>query len=230
MAARLQDLGIHTGLDLAKADPKYVRRHTNVMMEKMIRELNGEACLALEDIPSPKKQIFCTRSFGHKATELQPIQEAITLYATRAAEKLRQQQHWVKTIYVFMHTSPHQPHYFTTHTTVQLPYPTDDTRLIARAAREAIQRLYKPGHAFLKAGVGLIELIDKQHHQFDLLTAGQHPSTDNLMTTLDRINRRYGKNTAFLGAQGIHKPWYMRQQFASPAYTTRWMDLPKIVY
>jgi DNA polymerase V len=228
MAARLNALGIYNGLDLANADPKYVRRHTNVMMEKMIRELNGEACLALEEIPSPKKQIFCTRSFGKKATDLAPIQAAITLYATRAAEKLRKQNHWVKTIYVFMHTSPFEPDYFSAHTTVQLPYPTDDTRVIAQAARQAIQQLYKPDQAFLKAGVGLIELLDKRHHQLDLLTPGQPQRADTLMQTLDRINHRYGNNTAFLGAQGIHAPWHMRQQFASPAYTTRWRDLPTI--
>jgi len=89
MARRLEDLNIRSGWDLATSNPKMVRRRSNVCVERTIEELNGHACLALEELPPAKKQIYCTRSFGNKATTLQPVLEAVTLYATRAAEKLR---------------------------------------------------------------------------------------------------------------------------------------------
>lgn len=228
LARRLEDMNIRSALDLARANPKIVRRASSVNLERTIEELNGRACLALEDLPPAKKQIYCTRSFGNKATTLQPVLEAITLYATRAAEKLRAQHHLAMTIHVFIHTSPFEPNFHAVSDMAQLPYPTDDTREIAALTRRIATGLYSPGHAFLKAGVGLVEITDRKHHQFDLLHAGQSGKADRLMAVMDRINRHHGKGSLFLGAQGISKPWYMRQQFTSPEYTTRWRDLPVV--
>jgi DNA polymerase V len=226
LAKRLEPLNIKTAWDLASANPKAVRRLTSVNLERTIAELNGEPCLALEELPPAKKQIYCTRSFGKKATELQPVLEGISLYAARATEKLRKQKHLAITMHVFMHTSPFQPNYHSVSDIVKLPYPTDDTRLITAAARQTISRLYSPGHAFLKAGVGLIEIVDRQHHQYDLLHAGQPASSDKLMQVMDQVNKTEGKGAVFLAAQGINKPWYMRQQYTSPQYTTKWRDIP----
>jgi DNA polymerase V len=229
LAKRLEPLHIHTAWDLASASPKAVRRISSVNMERTIAELNGTPCLTLDELPAAKKQIYCTRSFGKKAKELQPALEGISLYAARAAEKLRAQRHLVSTMHVFMHTSPFQPNYHSVSDVIKLPYPTDDTRLITAAARQVIRRLYSPGHAFLKAGVGLIEIVDRQHHQFDLLHSGQPAKADQLMQVMDSVNSREGKGAVFLAAQGINKPWHMRQQYTSPQYTTRWQDIPVAV-
>jgi len=129
-------------------------------------------------------------------------------------------------MHVFMHTSPFEAGFHSVSDVVQLPYPTDDTRLITALARDTAARLYSPGHRFLKAGVGLIEITDKQHHQFDLLHPGQPAMADKLMRVIDKVNQREGKGAVFLAAQGISKPWYMRQQYASPQYTTKWRDIP----
>lgn len=229
LAKRLEYLNIYSGWELATANPKIVRRRCSVNLERTIEELNGFPCFELEELPPAKKQIYCTRSFGKKATELQPIQEAITLYASRAAEKLRWQNHLVKTIHVFAHTSPFEANFHSVSSVGQLPYPTDDTRLIAALARQLVKQLYTPGHAFLKAGIGLIDIVDRQYHQFDLLHAGQPERADRLMAVIDRINREQGKGTVFLAAQGISKPWYMRQQYTSPQYTTRWTEIPRAI-
>jgi len=226
-ARRLSCLNIHSAWDLASANPKIVRRHTSICLERTMEELNGRPCMALEELPPAKKQIYCTRSFGNKATEVDPVLEAISLYAARAAEKLRQQQHLALTLHVFIHTSPFEPDFHSVSAVAKLPFPTDDSRIIAGTARETARRLYSSGHAFLKAGVGLIEIIDRKYHQFDLLSAGQSRQSDRLMAVLDRINHHYGRNAVFLAAQGVSKPWYMRQQYTSPEYTTRWRDLPK---
>lgn len=228
IAHRLEDLKIHTAWDLATAHPKTVRRMTNINIERTIEELNGRACFDLEELPPAKKQIYCTRSFGNKATTLQPVLEAISLYATRAAQKLRSQRHMAVTMHVFIHTSPFKPDFHTVSRVAQLPYPTDDTREIVALARKVAMELYTPGHAFLKAGVGLIDLREKRHMQFDLLHPGQSQHADKLMSVMDGINRRQGKGAVFLASQGVSKPWYMRQQFTSPEYTTRWNDLPVV--
>lgn len=221
MAKRLNALGINTAWDLAKASPKQVRNFSNVCLERTIEELNGHPCLEIEEAPPAKKQIYCTRSFGKKATTQQPIEESISLYATRAAEKLRAQNFLVKTLHVFMHTSPFKTDFHSVSKVVQLLYPTNDTRLIVQVARQTAIELYSEGHAFLKAGVGLIDLIDRNFYQGDLWQPEQSEKTDKLMAVIDCINRREGRGTVFLASQGVSKPWYMRQNHTSPQYTTK---------
>lgn len=226
LAARLAGLGISSAWDLARADAKTVRRRTSVCVERTIEELNGRPCMALEEAPPAKQQIYCSRSFGQRATTLEPILEAIGLYSARAAEKLRLQRHHVTTLHVFLHTSPFAPGYVSASTAVQLPYPTDDTRLISHHARAAVTSLYRPGHEYIKAGVGLVELVDTVHQQLDLWEPGQPARASMLMGLLDQINQRHGKHSVFFASQGVQQPWYMRQQYRSPEYTTRWSDLP----
>ncbi|NJN45204.1 MAG: Y-family DNA polymerase [Candidatus Competibacteraceae bacterium] len=228
IAARLDDLNILTAWDLATANPKIVRSKTNVCVERTIAELNGVPCIALDEVPPAKQQIYCTRSFGNKATSLQPVLEGLSLYAARATEKLRAQKHLALAIHVFIHTSPFRPNFHSAGDVARLPYPTDDTRVITSLVRRVAARLYKEGHDYLKAGVGLIEIIDKTHYQSDLFHAGQSVQADRLMEVMDRINRQQGQNTVFLAAQGVRKPWYMRQQFTSPQYTTKWSDIPVV--
>ncbi|BBM04098.1 Y-family DNA polymerase [Microbulbifer sp. GL-2] len=228
LAKRLQEFGIETAYDLAQANPKVLRKRTNINIERTIEELNGTPCFSLEEQPPAKKQIYCTRSFGEKLTELQPLLQATTLYASRAAEKLRAQESLVTAIHIFLHTSPHEPNYYSRSTVVRCPYPTDDTRLIATLAKRAIQELYHPGHRFMKAGVGLVEMVPRALGQGDLFTAGQPSRAGVMMQVLDRANQRFGRGTLFLGAEGVHKQWKMRQAYRSPAYTTQWQALPLV--
>jgi DNA polymerase V len=225
-SARLNDIGILTGWDLANANPKHVRKHFNINMERTINELNGISCIALDEVPPAKKQIYCTRSFGEKALSIDPILQATSLYASRAAEKLRKQNHFVKTIHVFLQTSPFDKKSYSKSGTVQLPYPTDDTRVIVRYARYAIEKLYTPGYAYLKSGVGLIDIIDKDFYQGDIFCPGQSVKADKLMSILDQVNKKYGKGTIHTAAEGLQKKWAMQQNFRSQSYTTSWQDLP----
>ncbi|HEY6131386.1 MAG TPA: Y-family DNA polymerase, partial [Halioglobus sp.] len=226
IGARLHDCGIFTGWELANANTKHLRRHFSVNVERTVEELNGVSCIALDEMPPAKKQIYCTRSFGAKATELAPILEATSLYASRAAEKLRQQQHVVNTLLVFLQTSPFDKKPYARSATIQLPYPTDDTRVIVRCARFAVEKIYCKGYAFLKSGVGLIDIADKRFFQADLFTNRQCPKTESLMRTLDKVNRRFGRGTLYTAAEGIQKKWAMQQDFRSRSYTSSWNDLP----
>lgn len=228
LARRLAEFNITTAYDLATADPKVLRRKLSVNIERTIEELNGVPCIPFEELPPAKQQIYCTRSFGEKLTELEPIQQATTLYASRAAEKLRQQQSLASSMHVFLHTSPFEEGYYSNSTTVQLPYPTDDSRVITTLAKDTIGQLFRPHYRFLKAGVGLLGLSDKEHQQYDLFHPGQAPKSDRLMQVVDQANATFGRGSLFLGAEGIQKKWKMRQSYTSPAYTTRWSDLPVV--
>ena len=227
-SARLADLNIYTALELANSDPKMIRRYFNVCVERIIEELNGHACLSLEEIPAIKKQIYCSRSFANKTRQLQPILDAISLYAARACEKLRAQQSLSASLQVLLYTASYESNYYNRHQVIQLPYPSDDTRMISAIARTAIQHLFKPGIAYIKAGVGLLELSAKKHQQLDMFHAGQSAKTDQLMMVMDKINTHYGRNSIYVAAEGVHKKWAMRQAYRSPSYTSQWDELPEI--
>lgn len=225
-AKRLAALGIHSGWELACADPKRIRRHFGVTLERTLMELRGVSCLELEEIPSPKKEIYCTRSFGEKAHTLEPILEATALYASRAGEKLRAQQQLATSMYVFLQTSPFDNNPHSNAATIQLPYPTDDSRILVKYAQYAVAKLFKEGFAFLKSGVGLLDLISKEHLQHDLFSNGQPIRSTKLMAVMDKINQEFGRGTVCVAAEGTRKKWRMRQSHKSGRATTAWDELP----
>ena len=104
---------------------------------------------------------------------------------------------------------------------------TSDTVRLTRAALWGLKRLFKPGFAYQKAGVMLMDLGPAEHTQGVLFRTAspEHPA---LMQVMDRANAKWGRGTLRLAAEGMAKPWQMKRDRVSPAYTTRWEDLPKV--
>jgi DNA polymerase V len=105
-AAKLQALGINNALELSQSDPKRLRQHLGVVMERIVCELQGLSCIPLEEMPLPRKQILTSRSFGEKLTRFEDLRAAVSYFATRSAEKLRRQQLATTVLTVFVATSP----------------------------------------------------------------------------------------------------------------------------
>lgn len=221
-------LAIHTAYDLKYSDAETMRRRFSVVMEKTIRELNGTVCLELEEVRGPQQQILSTRSFGQPVREIEGLAEALTLYTTRAAEKLRKKQLFAGSVYVYIRTSPFREdsRFYSNALTVPLPVATHDTRQLVKAALWALRRIYQPGHDYAKAGVSLGELVPAQAIQQDLFHSGpQADNTARLMQAMDAINRKMGRATLRLASEGRQQPWQMKQMRKSPSYTTNWKDL-----
>ena len=138
ISVRMNQLGITTALQLADSNVSMIRKNFDVIVERTARELNGESCLALEDAPPPKQQIVNSRSFGQRVTELDHMQQAVVLYVTRAAEKLREQNSRCRHVSVSIATGRHghEPQYSNTASRI-CDYPTNDTRDIIAAALSA---------------------------------------------------------------------------------------------
>ena len=228
LSQRLQRLGIYTILDLAQADPRHVASHTSVQVARTLRELNGIVSIELEEQPSPKKEIFVTRTFANKVNSLADLQEHISRYAVAATEKLRQQDGLCGAVHIFAHTSRFHPDYYSNSATLHLPYLCSDSRAIIKAAKEGMRRIFRPGTPFPKCGIGLLDLRRQRPHQYDLFAAGQSLRQEQTMQVLDQINRRYGRDSLVFASEGVEGRWTMRQQRLSPAYTTRWSDLPRV--
>ena len=240
LTKRLNELGIHTALQLADASPKMLRRQFSVVIERTVAELNGESCLALEDVVANKKEIVSSRAFSERITELSHMQQAVSEYVHRASEKLRSQSSKAKQLTVFIRTSPFSNHsqdpFYSNSATGLLISPTDDTRDFLHLAGELLKKIWKDGYRYAKAGVMLADFYDEGIEQLQLFTdtangrvneaAPVYRANPALMTVLDEINHS-GKAKVFFAAKGLQQDWAMKRQLLSPAYTTKWRDIPK---
>ncbi len=230
LSKRLNALGITTALDLANASPRAIRDQFSVVLERTVRELNGESCIELEEIPPTKKQIVCSRSFGAKVTQFELLREAVCEYATRATEKLRKEQQQAKVMTVFIRTSPfkdNEPQYSNS-ASGELLVPSCDTRDFIELANHLLKRIWKDGFRYAKAGVMLSDFYDPGMFQPGLFDdVSTRSNSQQLMSVLDTINQS-GAGKVFFAGQGTKKDWSMKREHLSPAYTTRWDQLPRV--
>ena len=231
LKASLNELSIESVQDLKNADPLMIRKRFSVVLERTVSELNGIPCIALEEATANKQQIMSSRSFGQPVKSLAELAESVTLYVSRAAEKLRHQNSVAGGIQVYIRTNPFKPEdpQHSQGITVPLVEPTDDTMRLTKAALAGLGKIYRRGYAYAKAGIMLVELSNKGQQPVDLFTDQEAVNRrSNLMRTMDRINARYGKNTLGPGISGIaeRRAWSMKRGSKSPAYTTDWDELP----
>ncbi|MFQ3199586.1 MAG: DNA polymerase V [Zhongshania sp.] len=229
LSKRLHDMGIYTALDLADTDLKTLRKQFSVVLERTARELSGESCLELQEVVNTKKQIVCSRSFGARVERVAELREAISTYTVRASEKLRAGNQIARQITVSIRTgyfNPNEPSYSNMASTT-LAVPSSDSSQLCKAANGLLEKLWRPGYRYAKAGVMLADLYDQNVVQEDLFAPQASGTRSKLMSALDGINKsRHGK--VFLGAQGIKRGWGMHRQYLSPSYTTQWLDIPKV--
>lgn len=225
---RLNTYGVTTALQLARMNPVFIRKNFTVVLERTVRELNGEACISLEEAPPSKQQIVCSRSFGERITTYDSLRQAICQYAERAAEKLRGEKQFCRHISVFIKTSPFAVNeaYYGNVASEKLLLPTQDSRDIINAAVKALGRIWLDGRRYAKAGVMLNDFTPSgvsQLNLFDEVQPREH--SDALMKVLDGINHS-GKGKVWFAGRGIAPEWQMKREMLSPAYTTRWNEIP----
>ncbi|MDR3409535.1 MAG: Y-family DNA polymerase [Formivibrio sp.] len=231
LTVRLNEDGIYTVADLLRADPDTIRSRYSVVLQRTVLELRGQPCIELEDTAPDKQQILCSRSFGQPIHSEHVLAEAISTYVARAAEKLRRQKSAAGALAVFIRTSPFRekdPQY-SKHIVVPLSQASDDTLQLTKAALWILKRIYRPGYAYAKAGVMLLDLQPNSGIQGHLFLQGADPlKRASLNDAMDRINRRWGRGTLRLTSAGFNHDWKMRQNRVSPCWTTRWEDMPVV--
>jgi DNA polymerase V len=236
LAPKLIDAGVTTALALARLDPRAARARFSVVMEKLIRELQGVSCLALDDAPAPKQQIMVSRSFGNPVTTGRELAEAVSEYASRAAIKLRAQDCVCAQVHVFLSTSPFRKSdkQYSAGVTLPMVSPTGDTPALIQCAIHGLRSIYRAGFKYAKAGVMLLELTPASVEQGSL-DFGQglrgtelHAPNPALCRALDQINDRYGTKTIGVASAGATRPmrkWEGKQERRTPRYTTRWDEM-----
>lgn len=227
---KLKAENIHTAADLAASDPETMRRRYSVVMERTVLELRGISCFAFDEQPQPKQQVLCSRTFSSRITQLQPLQEAIREYAVRAAEKLRAEKRLARHISIYIRTNPNAAFEvkYSNAISTRLPSPTNDSRIIMKVAVQLLQKIYRDGFRYMKAGVVLNDLQPEDNYQADMFAPDLcSPKALQLMRTLDQINQRFQGSLNFAG-QGMEQNWAMKRQYLSPRYTTDWAELKRV--
>ncbi len=230
LSKRLREIGINNALELSELDPRLAGNNFSVVLEKTIRELRGEPCINLNNINEPKKQIMVSRSFGKGVTSKDVLYEAVSFHANRAAEKLRYEKQKCRLITVFIRSNKFNKRvkqiYVSKH--INLIHPTSDSRIIVKSANQILDRIYRAGYQYSKAGVLLSDFVNNFGYQvsfFDKIA--DTASSERLMETVDQIKLREIAKIGF-GNLGFKNTWKMKRQMKSKRYTTNINEIPLV--
>ena len=231
-AKKLYDMGITNGWELSTMSPAWMQHNMGgVIGVRLLKELNGEKAIGLQEELVEKKMIMSTRMFGEPVSAISDIKEAIATYTSRAAEKLRRQHSAASTISVFIIKKDQEPISFRgssigTHTT--LPVATSCTQELIKPALELIDQIYENGQQYKKAGVLLGGIVADSTLQGNLFTDVIRKDDNRLMEMIDNVNFSQRDDILKFAASGTTRNWKMRQELRSPRYTTRWEELPVV--
>ena len=230
-AAFLRGVGINNALQLRNAPDGLIKKRMGITGLRILQELRGISCYPLEQSPPPKKEITVSRAFKHPLRERADMHEAVAAYTSRGAEKLRAAHLETNILVVFLMTNPYNrdSRYFNMET-VRLPFSTSDTSELIGYAHAALDRIYREGYRYKKAGVVFRDLSSDTHSQGTLFEHRRVGHSREAMRAFDSINKRFGRDAVRYAATGStgNRKWKTVFQRRSPSYTTSWDQLPRV--
>jgi DNA polymerase V len=221
---------VETAWQFTQLNPAWVKKNMSVVGHRIQRELLGYPCIEIEQIPPDKKVIATTRAFGKKLRDKELIREAVSTYAIRCAEKLRKQHSAANLLTVFIHTDPFNPNekmYYKSQTII-LPVASNNNSFLVKAASKALDAIFLNGLLYKKVGVIVEGIVPENQLQGNLFDEEDRLKMNKVSVVTDIINRKYGRDTLKLAAQGSGKEWKLRQEKLSKGYTTNFNDIIEI--
>ena len=234
LTKRLCAHGLGSALDLCERPDPWIRQVLGVVGLRTAWELRGQPSLGLDNQPAAKQSITVSRSFGGAARRVEELQAALSTFMDLAARKLRDDGLVCGHVHMFIQTSPFAPYgeVYSNGTTIATDAPTAHTGALTRVALTGLERVFRPGYAYRKAGVILCDLMARQDARPTLFAACDNAHDERLMAACDGLVRRMGRGAIGFGLAGVkpeaspHQEWRMKQTRRSPAYTTDWKSLP----
>lgn len=223
---RLHTLGIITIWDLATADPAFIRKRFNIVVERTARELAGTPCIGPEEDRTGKKdQLIVSRSFSEKIRTVAGIRQALSIYAQQAATRLVKHGQVARTLQAFAATSYYgtQQHYPAV--TCRLPFPTADPVELTRAAHHLIEHV-SDGARYARAGIILHDLAPAGAITPLEPFRNRHEDA-GISRVIDAVQKKTGKESLGLGWGGFRPgpSWQMRRDMLTKRATTHWDEL-----
>lgn len=240
-AKKLTRRGITTALALRDMDLTWTHKALSIVGARIVLELRGTRCYSLRHTPDElagRKTITCSRSFG-KAVALRPeIRQAISMFVTRAAERMRGLGFAATRLTVSVNTDRFKDteDFYARHAAYTSYSPSDATPELIEWAMKCLDRVYQPGRGYKKAGVTLGDLVPFKKANARLLDEEVCQRTHHLMTIVDKMNRRWGHDTVrYAGMAEKHQAKKSEPMYSdipnpnrSESYTTRLEEVLKI--
>lgn len=229
-AQKLNAHHVHTVSDLVACDPARIEQLFGVAGTRMVAELNEQVAFVVCNDRPLRQGIMSTRSFRSATTELSVLEDAVAHHVSHAAEELREAGGVARGLRVLIQPSRHGDWAFRggSKETV-LVTPTDDTRALLREAFVLVQSLYEAEVPYKKAGVILFSISPNEGQQgsfFEDEDTLQH--SREVLDIVDGLNNKFGTETITMGRYFQTKEWQTSREKLSPAYTTKWKEIPKI--
>lgn len=227
-ANRLKALKVTNAYQFTLLSDDWVRKNMSVVGLRLKQDLEGKPTLDLEDVPT-KKMIATTRSFEGMLTEHKQIEERVSTFAIKCAEKLRRQKSHCNLITVFVVTNRFRadlPQYSRS-IVIKTEYPTNSSIDIIKYTQTGLKQLFREGYHYKKAGVIVTGLTPENQKQMTLFTT-ENPKHSPIMSIVDRLNRAYGNNKIKFGSQSLGRQWKMKQERLSPRYSTNIKEIIQV--
>ena len=229
--SKLRMIGIGNALQLRDSSPRRIRQYLGVVVERIVYELQGVACLDINEI-LPKKNIMCSRSFGNVISEKTILKQFIVEHTIRACEKMRNQNTRAQSVYIFLKTNKfNKEKQYNGGIVLGLNTPCSDTAQIIKLTSSAVDMIYRPGYLYQKAGIMLLDLIPEGINQYDFFENTNYSLSDKRMKVVDLLNKKFGAGTIANGGLRLKnkEKWDSKKYYLSPRYTTQWDELPHVI-
>lgn len=227
---KFEELKIETVGQLRELPEMWFKQHMTIMGQRMWNELWGRSAIPIDAVRESTKGVTVSRSFRNYIEQPDILAEAVTLYASRLAEKLRTQGLRCLYLQVFLYTNQNRedhPQHFPSHTH-KLLIASNNTSDLVKIAVMVSARLFKYGMKYRKAGVIATGLVPESELQLNIFSTHDGGKKDRVSEVLDKLNLAYGRGTLRMATEGYEKKWRLKHEFLSKGYTTRWTDIIKV--
>jgi DNA polymerase V len=231
---RLNQQNIQTVQQLSSIPEQWMKKEFGIVGLRLLKEIQGFPCYQLEDEITQRKNTMVSRSFKSDIYALDQLKEKVATYATRLGEKLRQYEQVTATLTLYLWVNRYKNKRtdgrscFTR--TLELPLATSNTNELITYAHILTELLYQKKTNYKKAGILASTLRPQQMLQTNLFHSKEYTlRSQKLMTAMDGINKKLGRNTVHFAALGTGQQ-HLRPtaNFKSPCYTTNWAELLKV--
>jgi len=228
-SARLVGIGVTTAGQFMRLSETWVKSHMGISGRRTQEELRGIACfVGDEGVPTTRKAIMSSRSFGTATQSLTDVREALAHHILLASEKLRKQGSCAHYVRFYAYTKKRGADYKeSVGNGHEFEYPIDDPMVLIQRAHASAKLWHRPGMRYVKTGVLLTGLVPKVGLQSQTIFGEDCTSPhEAVVACMDKLNRKWGKRVV-LPLAGLQKnpDWSPKHDLRSPEYTTQWKDI-----
>ncbi len=221
----LKKNGVETAKDLRDSDELWIDSVFGISVLRTVRELKCDSCIDIENMDS-KKSILRSGSFGKTITEFEILNQALSSFVLRAVQNLRKRNLLTKILTVYIMTSKYSDKKYYSSVPLVLFTPSDSISELLGYSRKALEKIYKPGYDYRRAGVSLECLVKKESYQSSFFGDYSRDRKNRLMEIMDLLNAGIRKNVIYPAAVGDFRNSEDRKTRLSKKYTTDWHEIP----